>query len=290
MYCVDVLRENLEPALDILADSVLNPLLSQEEVDEAKQVVTFQENEFPGDILSRDAAQLAAFKDQPLGNHHFCPVSLVDRVTPEALHKFRAKYMFGENCFLSGAGVDHESFVRMIDNKFVKPGKLHSAGKEAAARKQARIDGKKEKVLLRDFQMHAYRPQVLHLDFQRVNDKEDIHIHIPLQFINEDVSRAVKVQGAHITHIATEVEIRAKAADIPHSIIVDLKDISAGQTLHLSDLVLPKGVVLANLLRGEDAPVVVAAGIAEEVEAPEGSAVAISDIPAVDAKADKSAE
>ena len=152
------------------------------------------------------------------------------------------------------------------------------------------VDGKKEKVLLRDFQMHAYRPQVLHLDFQRVNDKEEIHIYIPLQFINEDVSRAVKVQGAHITHIATEVEIRAKAADIPHNIVVDLKEITAGQTLHLSDLVLPKGVVLVNLLRGEDAPIVVAAGISEEVEAPEGSSVAISDIPAVDAKAEKSAE
>ncbi len=149
------------------------------------------------------------------------------------------------------------------------------------------VDGKKEKVLLRDFQMHAYRPQVLHLDFQRVNDKEEIHIHIPLQFINEDVSRAVKVQGAHITHIATEVEIRAKAGDIPHNIVVDLKEIAAGQTLHLSDLVIPKGVVLVNLLRGEDAPIVVAAGIAE---APEGSAIAISDIPAVEAKSEKSAD
>jgi large subunit ribosomal protein L25 len=151
------------------------------------------------------------------------------------------------------------------------------------------IDGKPEKALLRDFQMHAYRPQVLHLDFQRVTDKEEINIHVPLNFLNEDVSRAVKVQGAHITRIATEVEIRAKASDIPHSIDVDLKDISAGQTIHLSNLVMPKGVVLVSLLRGEDAVVVVAAGISEEVET-DTSAVAIGDIPAVDAKAEKAAE
>lgn len=136
MYCVDVLRENLLPAIDILADSVLNPLLTNEEVDEAKQVVAFQENDFPGDILSRDAAQLAAYKGQPLGNYHFCPVNLVDRVTSESLHKFRSKHMFGENCFLSGAGVDHESFVRIIEEKFVKAGKLPSAGKDAAKRRQ----------------------------------------------------------------------------------------------------------------------------------------------------------
>lgn len=128
------------------------------------------------------------------------------------------------------------------------------------------VDGKPEKALLRDFQMHAFRPEVLHLDFQRVNDTEEIHIRVPLHFINEDIAHAVKVQGAHITKILTEVEIRAKAADIPHNIEIDLQNITAGESIHLSNLVLPKNVVLANLLRGDDAVVVIAAGIAEETE------------------------
>ncbi len=147
------------------------------------------------------------------------------------------------------------------------------------------IDGKSEKALLRDFHMHAYRPQVLHLDFQRVTDAEEISIHVPLHFINEDTAHAVKVQGAHITRIAADVEIRAKASDIPHSIEVDLKNISAGQSVHLSDLIMPKDVVLVSLLRGDDAVVAVAAGITEEVETPLGEAVAIGDIPAIAAKA-----
>ncbi|MDQ5920172.1 MAG: large subunit ribosomal protein [Pseudomonadota bacterium] len=148
------------------------------------------------------------------------------------------------------------------------------------------VDGKPEKALLRDFQMHAFRPEVLHLDFQRVNDTEEIHIRVPLHFINEDIAHAVKVQGAHITKILTEVEIRAKAADIPHNIEIDLQNITAGESIHLSNLVLPKNVVLANLLRGDDAVVVIAAGIAEETET-DVSGVAVADIPTVDAKSEK---
>ncbi|MBP9742756.1 MAG: 50S ribosomal protein L25/general stress protein Ctc [Burkholderiales bacterium] len=149
------------------------------------------------------------------------------------------------------------------------------------------VEGKVEKALLRDFQMHAYRPEVLHLDFQRVNDTEEIHIRVPLHFLNEDTAHAVKIQGAHITKVITEVEIRAKASDIPQGINVDLKNITAGQSIHLSNLVLPQNVVLPGLLRGDDAVVVIAAGIAEEVESAT-SGIAVSDIPTVDNKTEKS--
>jgi large subunit ribosomal protein L25 len=142
------------------------------------------------------------------------------------------------------------------------------------------LDGKSEKVLLRDYQMHAFRPQVLHIDFQRVNEKEEIQMRVPLNFINEDTSHAVKVQSAHITTIVTEVEIRALAKDIPHSIEVDLKDIKIGETVHLSNLVLPKGVTLVGLLRGDDGVVATAAGIAEE-KLEDLVAVSAADIPTI---------
>lgn len=149
------------------------------------------------------------------------------------------------------------------------------------------VEGKKEKVLLRDFQVHSFRQQVLHLDFQRVNEKEEINIHIPLHFINEAISPAVSVENAHLTHVVNDVEIRALAKDIPHFIEVDLKDLHVGHSIHLSDLVLPTGVSLVNLTRGEDSVVTIAAGIAEEKEE-DISVVAASDIPTVGgAKADK---
>jgi large subunit ribosomal protein L25 len=142
------------------------------------------------------------------------------------------------------------------------------------------VDGKIEKVLLRDYQMHPFRQQVLHIDFQRVSEKEEVQMRIPLHFINEDICVAVKTQGAHITHVITDVEIRALPKNLPQYIEVDLKDITAGVTLHLSNIVLPEGVSLVNLLRGEDSVVATVATIVEQVEAPV-EVVAAADIPTV---------
>lgn len=145
------------------------------------------------------------------------------------------------------------------------------------------IDGKVEKTLLRDFQVHPYKQLVLHLDFQRVSDKEEVQISVPLNFINEETAHAVKVQGAHITHIVTDVEIRALPKDIPASITVDLKDIAAGQSIHLSNLALPKGVTLVNLLRDEDSVIVTAAGISEEKDEDQ-QFISAADIPTISGK------
>ncbi len=128
-------------------------------------------------------------------------------------------------------------------------------------------NGTTEKVLLRDVQFHSYKQQVLHLDFQRISDKDEINMHIPLHFINEDKCPAVTMQGAKITHIVTEVEVRVLVTAIPHFIEVDLKDMKAGQSVHLSDLVLPAGVSLVNLIRGEDSVVSIAASVSEDKEA-----------------------
>ncbi|TXI92675.1 MAG: 50S ribosomal protein L25/general stress protein Ctc [Neisseriales bacterium] len=139
------------------------------------------------------------------------------------------------------------------------------------------LAGKSEKVVLRDFHMHSFRPEVLHLDLQRVSETEEIHMKLPLHFLNEEISQAVKVQGAHVTHVATEVEVRALAKDLPHFIEVDLANLKAGQTIHLSDLVLPAGVKAEKLLRGDDAALVIAGGIAEVADA---EIVSPSDVPA----------
>lgn len=146
------------------------------------------------------------------------------------------------------------------------------------------VAGKTEKVLLRDFQVHAYRQEILHLDFQRVNETEEVQIRIPLHFINEESCYAVKLQNAHVTRIVNEVEIRAFAKDIPHFLEVDLQDLKAGQSLHLSSLTPPKGVTLVNLLRGDDAVIAIAAGIVEEVEEAIPEMVSAADVPTVDGK------
>ena len=100
-------------------------------------------------------------------------------------------------------------------------------------------------------QRHAFKPLVMHLDFLRVDANKALHTNVPLHFINEDKADAVKIQGGHAeTHMA-DVEVSCLPADLPEFIEVDLENVELGQTLHLTDLVLPKGVSLLELNKGE---------------------------------------
>lgn len=118
----------------------------------------------------------------------------------------------------------------------------------------ANIDGAKETCLLRDVQRHPYRQQVLHADFQRVDATHTLHQKIPLHFVNADIAPGVKTGGGIVQHVMNDIEVRCLAKDLPSFIEVDLKDLVAGHSLHVSHLALPPGVEVV-LHKGED-PVV----------------------------------
>ena len=117
------------------------------------------------------------------------------------------------------------------------------------------IAGKSQKALLRDYQMHPFKPLVLHIDFQRVDANQKIHVKVPLHFVNADVSPAVKLGGAIVSHIATEIEVSCLPADLPEFIQVDLGKIEVGHAIHAKDIALPKGLALVQHLEHEN-PVV----------------------------------
>ncbi|MDX5364562.1 MAG: 50S ribosomal protein L25/general stress protein Ctc, partial [Pseudazoarcus pumilus] len=119
------------------------------------------------------------------------------------------------------------------------------------------LDGKKETVILRDTQWHPYKQQVLHIDFQRVSASEKLHIKVPLHFVNAEVSPAVKLGGQMVSHVITEIDVACLPKDLPEFIEVDLKDLAADQSLHVSDLKLPKGVEVVH--HGEGNPVIATA-------------------------------
>jgi large subunit ribosomal protein L25 len=104
------------------------------------------------------------------------------------------------------------------------------------------VDGKVQKVLLRDFQVHAFKQIVMHADFQRVDAKQKIHVKVPLHFINAEISPAVKLSGGIISHVATELDVSCLPADLPEFVEVDLSTMEVGQSIHLAALKLPKGV------------------------------------------------
>ncbi len=114
------------------------------------------------------------------------------------------------------------------------------------------LNGKKESVILKDLQRHPYKPLLSHADFLRVDKDHEIHVNVPLHFLNEDTAEAVKLQGGIVSHHITEVELVCLPQNLPEYIEIDLNDIQMDQVIHLTDLQLPANVRIAALLQGED--------------------------------------
>ena len=132
----------------------------------------------------------------------------------------------------------------------------------------------KGQVLLRDYQMHPFRPLILHADFQRVAADQKIHMRVPLHFVNEQNSPGVKVAGGLVQHVISDLEVSCLPKDLPEFIEVDLGELQAGHSLHLSSIKLPAGVE-AVVPKGEDptvATVVIPRVMTAEEEAAEAAA------------------
>ena len=142
------------------------------------------------------------------------------------------------------------------------------------------LDGKPMQVLLRDTQWHAYKQQVMHVDFQRIDANQKITMRVPLHFMNQEVSPAVKTQSAVINHVMTEIEVICLPADLPSYVEVDLGEISVEHSVHVSAIKFPTGVNA--VLHGSNDPVVASASLVGASPAEETSAAAA---PAAGAKA-----
>ncbi|HWL72901.1 MAG TPA: 50S ribosomal protein L25/general stress protein Ctc [Burkholderiaceae bacterium] len=148
------------------------------------------------------------------------------------------------------------------------------------------LDGASERVLLRAFQMHPYKAQVLHIDFQRVAEDQKLHMRVPLHFSGQESSSAAKTDGVLISHVMSEVAIACLPKDLPEYIAVDLSQLTVTDTVRVRDLKMPEGVV--PVLKGKENPVVVAVTVrGEEVaeEVVEATAAAVVDVPATAQKA-----
>ncbi|MGE5172170.1 MAG: 50S ribosomal protein L25/general stress protein Ctc [Rudaea sp.] len=147
-----------------------------------------------------------------------------------------------------------------------------------------KLDGASTQVLLRDVQMHPFRNEVLHVDFQRIDPSRKIHMKVPLHFVNEDESPAVKTQGAIVSHVMTEIDIACLPKDLPEYIEVDLSALDTAHSLHVSGVKLPAGVSVVTHRTGDPVvatAVVPKAAVETEAAAVEGEAAAA---PAAEAK------
>jgi len=145
-----------------------------------------------------------------------------------------------------------------------------------------KLDGGATKVLLRDVQMHPFKNEVLHVDFQRIDENRKIHMKVPLHFVNAEVSPAVKVQGAIVSHVMTELDVTCLPKDLPEFIEVDLSELDTGHSLHVSGVKLPSGVAVVST--GKLDPVVATAVIPKAiVETDEAEAAAAAEGAAAEA-------
>ncbi len=144
------------------------------------------------------------------------------------------------------------------------------------------LDGKKEAVLLRAFNMHPFKLQVQHIDFQRVAKDRKIHMKVPLHFVNAEQSQAVKEQGGVVSHVLNELNITCLPDDLPEFIEIDLSTATVGYSVHAREIQLPKGVEA--VLHKKDNPVVVSVLVPQlavvEEETTSAAAPAAGDVPA----------
>jgi large subunit ribosomal protein L25 len=188
--------------------------------------------------------------------------------------------------------------IYLLHNKLVKALETESIYSSVF---DVSVNGKTERVILKDLQRHPYKPVILHMDLQRVSAKDVLIKMVPLHFINEEEAIGVK-DGGMVNHTMSQVEVRCQAQHLPPFIEVDLLNLGIDEVLHLSDLKLAKGVELTIDLTdsSHNHPVVSIhiprisvvdeeAEAAEEAAAAEASAEAASDADAETTSADETA-
>jgi len=145
-----------------------------------------------------------------------------------------------------------------------------------------KIGTKSQQVVVKDVQRHPVKPQIMHLDFQRIREDVEITLSVPVHFLNEAEAKGVKDQGGVVDHLLTEVEVVCLPRYLPKYLEVDVTALELNQLYHLSDIKLPEGVALVDLKRGQDKPLVaVNPPREEEIDVPvEAAEVAAGEVPA----------
>jgi len=138
-----------------------------------------------------------------------------------------------------GSGKDAEN-IHLAQNKVIKALENEAIYSSVFT---ITVDGAKQQVILKDLQRHPYKPVILHMDLQRVSDKDVLIRAVPLHFINEEDAPGIR-DGGIISHTMTQVEVRCQAKNLPEFITVDMANLELNGIIHLADLSLPKNVEL----------------------------------------------
>lgn len=130
-----------------------------------------------------------------------------------------------------------------------------------------KVDDKSQAAVVKDIQRHPSKPQILHMDFQRIVEDQKIRMNVPIHYLNADIAVGVKQEGGSVSRLITDIEISCLPKDLPEYFEVDITELKLNEMLYLSDIKLPEGVEIPQLTHGEeqDEPIVSIQYIKEEV-------------------------
>lgn len=149
--------------------------------------------------------------------------------------------VYGADKSIAHYSADHNSLIHSLDIEA-----FHSAIIDI------KENGSKQGAILREVQMHSYKPQVLHIDLQRVKATEQITLRVPLHFLGDDVAPGVKIAGGIFSRLITDVEIQCLPKDLPEFLTVDVSELDINNSVHMSDIKLPEGVEMTAVLQDSD--------------------------------------
>ena len=139
--------------------------------------------------------------------------------------------IYGGNTDPVSINLDHNDFLNQLDNETIYTQILSmKVGKS-----------KKEEVILRDLQRHPYKQLIMHADFLRIDQKKVIHVTVPIHCLNEENCHGVKMEGGLLNHLQSEIEIMCLPKNLPEFLELDVENLNLGESLHLSDIKMPKG-------------------------------------------------
>jgi large subunit ribosomal protein L25 len=149
--------------------------------------------------------------------------------------------IYGGNGEPQSLTVDHDALFHQLENEAFYSSIL-----------TIKVDGKGQKAVLKDLQRHPAKPIIMHADFMRILANEKLRMSIPIHFLNEEYAPGVKIDGGMISHNISEVEVSCLPKDLPEYLEVDMGSLEMDESRHLSDIIVPEGVELVELMHGED--------------------------------------
>ena len=174
-------------------------------------------------------------------------------------------------------GEEPPQSIALVANELLKAQRIEAFYSQIL---EIQLEGKKVDAIVKDLQRHPSRGDIVHADLQRVRADQELSVTLPFHFLGEEECPGVKLHGGQVLHNMNDVDVACLPAALPEFIEVDVSGLDVGDSIHLSQIVLPEGVRIPALELGEDHDQTVISVAEKRVAATEESDDAAADAPA----------